>query len=78
MDIFLVIINIPSDNKASIKCPLCMHFNPDLFHYLLSCSYFNRLRRKFKVKSVVNTLSFRNVMNNEKGYLMSLHLLKKY
>ena len=57
--------NIPSDNKASIKCPLCTHFNPDLFHYLLSCSYFNRLRRKFKVKSVVNTLSFRNVMNNE-------------
>ena len=58
--------NIPSDNKASIKCPLCTHFNPDLFHYLLSCSYFNRLRRKFKVKSVVNTLSFRNVVNNEK------------
>ena len=67
MDIFLVIINIPSDNKASIKCPLCMHFNPDFFHYLLSCSYFNRLRRKFKVKSVVNTLFFRNVMNNEKA-----------
>ena len=58
--------NIPSDNKAIIKCPLCTHFNPDLFHYLLSCSHFNRFRRKFKVKSVVNTLSFRNVMNSEK------------
>ena len=46
--------DIPRDNKASIKCPLCTHFNPDLFHYLLSCSYFNRLRRNFKVKSVVN------------------------
>ena len=54
----------------------------DLFHYLLSCSYFNSLRRKFKLKSVVNTLSFRNVMNNEntlfnvatfvKGIVMSL------
>ena len=58
--------NIPSDNKASIKCPLCTHFNLDLFHYFLSCNYFIRFSRKFKVKSVVNTLSFRNVMNNEK------------
>ena len=32
-------IDIPSDNKASIKCSLCTHFNPDLYQYLLSCSY---------------------------------------
>ena len=38
--------DIPSENIANIKYPICTQRNADFFHYLLRCSYFNRLRGK--------------------------------
>ena len=46
------------------RCDLCNQDNPDSFHYILSCPYFTRVRKKKLSTSLpVNILSYKEILN---------------